>query len=679
MKNTSTKRKRHSGFLIAFLALALAFLAVALGTIGTDRSTGNFYELQYQTAADAKEPNVIFKLSAPKDEDGNTLTVRLSQVYLNVGTIYSDNAAVTLRMNRASTATSTSFSSSKSVTIADPSRTELPDGAVAGGDFNWIAPFDTTSWSGTNLTTYPYYKLAVYASSSSSKIANVLISEVVFEGEVYEDGEGTGEYVLIPAEISPNSELPYDESKGETQEDAYNKACALVDSQYIPTLSQSSFFRYGKEEAEMLSTVAEVRIGATYVSGDVYYGNTAYNSLGLDLLALSTLIFGVSPFSMRFFSVLASFGVLIVGFFLVKRLAKSEKAALVFAVLYALCGLSMSFAHLGTPLMIGVFFLVSALSCCHKFYAEGMKKASSSAAVPLVGAGILSALAVLVNGAFLIPVIGVAGLFAAGMVRQQKARRHYLDLAIAEAEAEEETAAEVPEEERTVSEGRKKVAAVLSEYRYKNAVAALSFAGAFLAGLFVLSLVLMLPASYAYVKLFHDPSAQIGILLLGWKAFAGGFTAGASGAFSPFLRTFIGTGEQYAVTAAVVNPVALIAALFGIVFAVYRIISLIAGKNFGRETRVQLRTLAVPLAGVVLSLITASFAGAAFVFAAYCFAFVLAAVGLKTLGESGDKGRLAVKIILIAGLALLILCFLLFGVFTFSIPLPQSFIAQFAA
>ncbi len=670
MGKTSAKWKQLSRYFRAFLFVALAFLVVGVGTLGTAQSAGKGYELQYQTSDDAKTPCLIFHITPPKDKEGNNITVRLTQVYLNLGAIYSKEGAVTLTMNRSSSATSSSFTSSKSATLADATRCELAEGQKDADLFNWIAPFDASAWSNVNVTSYPYYKLAVSTNSSSTtKKANVLINEVVFVGEGYEDGELNGKRYLLPAEIDSHSTLPYDAAKGEDIEDAVKKASAVLDSPKIPSTAQSSFFRFGKEEQSVMSALAEMHMGTTYVEGDVYYGETAYNALGLDLCALGTLIFGMSPFGLRFFPMLAAFGLLLVGYFFVRRLFRSDKAAFVFAVLFALCGASFSLAHLGTPLMIGLFFLLASLSACHKFYAEGMEKGSASSALPLLASGISGALAICVNGAFVLPVLGVVALFVAGMVRQQKARRYYLDKAIAEAETagEEDVAA------------KENVATVVNEYRYKNTVAPVVFGVSLLFGAFFLSLLFMLPASFAYVKLFYSPSSAVSIFTLGRKAFAAGFAGSSSAVWSPVFRTFVGSGERFAVTASVVNPVALIAALFGIAFALYRIVRLLcrAGKDFGKEERAEMRSLVIPLVGLVLSLITASFAGGAlaFVFAAYLFAFALAAGGVKTLDKT--LGEKKTKIILIVALALLAVCFVLFAVFTFSVPLPASFVGKF--
>ena len=186
--------------------------------------------------------------------------------------------------------------------------------------------------------------------------------------------------------------------------------------------------------------------------------------------------------------------------FVLRQYAGSDKAGMIFAILFGLAGMTLSFGGLGTPLMIGVFFLLASVNLCHRFYARGMKNAGFVSALPLILSGLSAACAVCVHGAFVIPVIGVALLFAAGMVRQYRARRYYLDKAIAAAETEESASAQA-EEKETPSPAKRMVAEVVSEYRYKNAAAIASFAASFVIGALVIALLAILPSYFAYVKL----------------------------------------------------------------------------------------------------------------------------------------------------------------------------------
>lgn len=681
MKKITQQWKNLSVFFRIFLLITLLFFAVGLGTVGSVQSTGKGFVLQSKQGADSEEPRVVFELHLPEGvESASNIAVR--EVYLNVGAIYSDVAAAKLTLGRSGNASSKNYSTVRVENGTSSGGTELllanrfaaqPDEGeytVRDVEFNWIkAPFcfDTNSTSYT-LNNYSFYSLTV-------KNCNILINEIVFVGEELKDKESTGKFYALEATVCEYSVLPFDTAAGETKEDAFEKAAALVDSPCIPTLAQSSFFRYTEDELYSLLTVSEMRMGGSYLEGSVYRGDTVYNSLGVSMLTLGTLIFGMSPFGLRFFSMLASFGVLVFGFFLVQKLFRSDKAGLIFAVLYALCGLSVSLAHIGTPLMIGLFFLVASLQLCHKFYADGMKKVNFAGILPLVLSGLFSALAVCVNGLFVIPVAGIVGLFVAGMFRQQTARRYRLDKAIEEYEAEAGASGEKSE---PALAKKKEAVAVAEEYRIKNLTAPFAFGAALLLGLFVLSALLMLPASFAYVKVYDNPaSPKYNIFQLAWKAFAGGFTGkNAANDFALFYTAYKGAS----VFGICINAVAALIGLFGLGFAIYRFVMLMKNKTFEKDERAELRAIVILAAGLLLSLVAtvvAAFSGGAygFLLLGCVFAFALAAGNTEKL-ITDEKTKKWAKIVMWVVFGLLCACFALFAAFTFSIPLPAALMTK---
>lgn len=665
MKNFTQKWRKATGFSFAFFLIALLFLLAGFSTLGNVRSLGKSYELQAKTSGDAKEPCIVFRLNAPKtkNEEGKEeeMNVRISNVYLNIGTVYSTAENAELRIARGYS--TSSFSSNLDAKIKNISRKAVPDdkedeNVTTDASFNWVAPFTLTNTWKAKPSSYPYVKL-------TARNSNVLINEIVFVAEVYDkDDAATGKYVVLPAEVHESSVLP--------SEDGLKQAAAVVDKQYMPSFAQSSFFRFGEDEARTLMTVSEIRRGALFVEGDVYDGDETQNSLGLCLATLGTLIFGTSPFGLRFFSMLASFGVLVVGYFLVRRLFKSEKAALVFSVLYALAGLSMSLAHFGAPVILGLFFLLGALSIVYRYYENGMKKASPVHALPLAGAGILGALSILANGAFVVPLAGVVALFVAGAVKEHRKGRAALDGAIALAEAEEAAAPEKETESKALA--MQNVRKALGDYRYKTSAAAGVFGCTLLVGAFVLSLLLAIPVSYAVIKLYSVPSGTgLNPFTVAWHLFANGFGGSAGANFALCTRLFTGTGSMHALTVAVINPAAFVAALFGIAVAIYRIVAVV---RRGLGTGELLRTV-TPLAALVLCVVTATFAsgGIAFVLGAYVFAFALAGGGAEALAAENAKAAKGVKIAEFVALALLVAFFALYAVFTFSIPLTEGAMA----
>ena len=686
----NSKPKKLSFFTLAFLILAVIFLAIGMGTLGSVQGVGKSYELLSKDANN-NEFAVIFQLNniekTKKDKTKETVKLRLREVYLNVAVIYSDlgtDAEIVLNRGSKSQADggstfSTGSSYRYTATLANLRPASVEEGktstAIPDAVGNWIAPFtgkfaDSSSYDSD--ATYRYYKL-------TATNYNLLINEVVFVGEVLNGSEGTGEMRVIPATVYKATMLP-----NETTERAIKRAGVLLDAQRMPNTAQSSFNRLGGDELYTMMSVAEMRTGNTYNEKNIYHGDKIYNSFGTSLVAFGTVIFGMSPFGLRFFPMLASFGVLVVGFFLAKSLFKSDKAGFAFALVYALCNFSFGLGHLGTPLMIGVFFFLASFYACWLFFENGMNRGGFKDSVPLILSGLCGAAAICTNGAFLIPVAGVVGLFVAGLVRRIKEGRAELDAAIALAEEEEaapgkaEPVAEAAEERPLT--GKEKVVKVLGENRRKTAVASASFFTSLVLGGLILSLLFLIPVYFTAVKLFDNPaSPSVNVFSLMANLFAGGFTGANPLSSSSFTALgyalFRGTGELYAFTNIFMNPVAMLIGLAGIAFFGYRIAEVCKSKG----SVLELVNVIVPFAGMILCLVVSFFAkGAlAFALAAYCCAFLLAAGGVKEITEKEGKAGKVAKIIWITAIALLGVCFLLSAVFTFSIPLPAAFVSKF--
>ncbi len=723
MRKTNGKLKKLSPFIIAFIALALVFLAVGLGTLGSFRTRGESYEFNgpVYTAGEAQTSTVTFRLDPSIKEtytDSNgkqqtrTIYLNIDDIYVYTEAIYSDpgrSAGIKIRYSSSADSSSpTTLGTMLLENIFTGENDIQPDEKgklIKATDvlYRWTAPLGDVirgASSRVYLQTYQYWHL-------SAESANIRIEEVVFVGSP-RSGESNCTQYVVPAAISKATPV-----KGQTTNEAVTAAQALLDGEIntqaqayktamgdssvkekpalpdLPVNGVSSFDTFTKSEIYSLLTIAEKGNGNRYsvnAAGEdprVYTVESVYNTLGMDLLALGTDMFGVTPFGLRFFPMLFSFGLLIVGFLFVLQLTGSDRAAFVFSLLYVFCDLAFSLGHLGTPLTAGLFFVALSLLLVHKFYRSGMKKANLLSALPLLFGGLSGAAAICVNGAMLIPVLGIVGLFVAGMVRQQKARRYYLDAAIEEYESEEAHAVTETAEETDApaepSAAKKKVLNVVSEYRTKNVSAVLGFAASLILGAFILSLLCMIPVYYPLLKMYDNPAApSMSIFTLGWKAFAGGF-AGVNelgnmpSQWSLFLTLFKGTGSVYAVTGVAVNAVAAVMALVGVGFAVYRIVC--AVKTDGKA---ELRRTVVPLAGLVISLICAAFADTlGFIFLAYVFGFVLAAQAVDFAMNLPAKAGKVAKIVTIVALVLLVLCFALFAAFTFSIPLPASLMGKF--
>lgn len=657
--------KKLSVYAKAFLLIAAAFLILGIGTLGSAQSVGKGYELPAPQSSDAKDPCIIYTLSAPDNYSRSDL--KITAVYINVGAIYTEiGSTATLRLYRS--ASSTAFSAYIDLVVANGYESVAEGSsatAVENSNYNWVA-FPVPA-AGYSLSSYYNYKLV-------ARTCNVLINEIVFVGVEKNLDESEQKPILIPATVNANSVVYDRETDSFSSAAAIEQASKTIDAQHIPSLAQSSFFCFGEEEAFTLRSISEMYMGSGYYSADVYSGDRVYNSLGTIILAFGTLIFGMSPFGLRFFPMLASFGILLLGFFFVKKLTKSEKAGLIFAVIYALCGLSFSLGHFGSPLMIGVFFLFASLYLCYGFFENGIKKAKFSGALPVVGSAILSAAAICVNGAFIIPVLGIVALFIAGVIRQKRKTQAVLDAALEEAEIAQSNADEESAEAEQIVSSKQKVADVLNEYSYKNKIAISMFTAFLVLGTVLISMLGVLPMYFTYLKLFADPTATVNVLSLIWQAFAGGFTgvnatAATQSAYSLWYTLYQGSGAQYAVTAAGILP-AIAAVLIGLCGIVFTVVLLV--KNIKAKTWKYTGAAIALLIGIVICLIMATFTkcALAFLFGGCVLSFLCAAF-VSHSDCDGECKKL--KIIKAVCGVVLALCFLLFAVFTFSIPLSSGF------
>ena len=695
MANKQSKKKSLATRII--LIVALVFLVIGMSTLGSFYSAGDAYELKTQGNS-AETPTVIFRLTNPSttDEHGHSATqyLRLKHIYVNIGAAYIAEGETTTIRAEVAASTTGSVSNSRRFDYTFGNFVSATDEAQEDGEeypnvyYSWqdMVPADSDGWS---ISSYRYVRL-------TARDANVLLNEVVFVGEVMassaSNAEGTGEIVVIPATIESATPL-----MGETEEEAAARAAALLDSQVMPSLNSFRMNKLSDEETLSMMTIREMYTGAEYGEGNIYTGERVYGSVGEEILALGTLIFGMSSFGLRFFPMLAAAGALVCGAFLARRIAKKDAAGIIFAVLFALACAPLALGGLGTPLMIGVFFFLLSVNSCHYFYANGMRTEKFTSALPLLVSGLAGALAILTHGAYLVPMVGVVALFACGMVRMRRARRVYLDKAIAEVEAEETAPAEpaeapapsapAPEEDArpALSSARRKVAAVAAEYRNKTSIALVTFLGALVVGAFVLGLILATPMYFTWLKLFDNPaSPSMNIIALAATAFAGGFTGVNPGGMGSSAWNVVYSisrvnGEAYsALYASVINFAALIAVLFAVVSAVVHLVMLCRTKEWGREERAAIRGIVVPAVGIILALVTAIFAKDAvqFVLLAYIFAFVLAAAEAVKLMQT-SKAKL-VRILCWVELALLVVMFVLLFVFTTGLPVASGLLTAIA-
>ncbi len=685
--------KRMSGWLRGFLILALAFLAVGLGTLGSTTSTGKGYVLPAQKDTDDKQPCILLSVTLPEELSGkDATTFCFTSVYFNLGAIYAESGKPgAIRLSRGSTESSSFYNYNdvyfENFYAESASEEESSSNIVLQKDalYNWVE-FKFAKPEEMVFSSYRYWKLTIPGDKGTG--CDVLINEIAFVVQ-----EKDADNQLLPERYALNASVIFKDdlsrtllppASGETYQQAAERANAIVDSPCVPSSAQSSFNRYTQEEIYTLMTINEMRQGDNLASGiyryqhdgkTYYHADTVYNSLGTDLVALGVGMFGMSPFGLRFMPFLASFGVLVFGYLFVRKLAGSDKAGFIFALLYTLCGAGFSLGHLGTPLMIGLCFFTAALYFTFRFFKDGMKKPNFLSAVPALCGGLFGAAAICVNGAFVIPTVFLVGLFAAGVVRQYRKTRAALDAAIDEVEAYESVPH--PEDGEKVSEPRKKLGAALNAHRIGVALPCAVFFALLVIGTFLISMLSYLPLHQTYVRLYDDPlSPTKNVFYFMWRAFAGGFIgenflASSQSVWNFFYVLFRGTGEVAAITAtgSLVAIAALVAGIAGVVLALIRLARSTEGTEEGRPSFTsELAVTLTLMLGFVLSLVTAFIAkgGLAFMLLAYLFLFAFAARS-ASVKEEGKLGT-AVKVLSWVCLAALIVVFAVFAVVTFSIP-----------
>ena len=211
-----------------------------------------------------------------------------------------------------------------------------------------------------------------------------------------------------------------------------------------------------------------------------------------------------------------------------------------------------------------------------------------------------------------------------------------------------------------------------------NSAPVMFFVGLVL-GTFLLALLGMLPAYFTYVKFYDDPAAPtMNVFALAWKTFANGFAgSNAYGAGTPwniFRTVYSGTNYMHAVTMIALNPVALAAGAAGLAYGIYRLIILLGVKERDKVWRAEMRRVCILLCGLAVTLVAALTVRecAPFVLLLYLFYFLLA----SCLFGASFEGKLAtpMKVVNVVGFVLLVLGFAALAVFTFSIPLPATFL-----
>ncbi len=162
--------------------------------------------------------------------------------------------------------------------------------------------------------------------------------------------------------------------------------------------------------------------------GSIAYIDRETNPLGAYILALGTL-FGYNAFGIRLMPYIFSILTIIALFYLGKTMFNSNGKGLLLSFIYAISGIALGLATVGSTLSISTFFIVMALTFMFKFYKRGISSITNKGYSNVILSGIMFALAVAIKGTAVFSIAPILTIFAFGMNRQYNAYKYRLKMA----------------------------------------------------------------------------------------------------------------------------------------------------------------------------------------------------------------------------------------------------------
>lgn len=603
-----------SKFARAAFLVVLVFLIAGLCTIGSVSSTGRAYRA-------FPEQEAVFYLDY---QGGN----RLDEIWINVGSVYTEiGEDATLTMNYATVPSS----SASSISWTGTSRlgdfvfgniySASGDG-FSGANYNWVRVADLANEeAGTSAPSTSYSLIRIRTEEE------MLINEVAFI-----DTEGN----RIPAYVTVEdvSEAYGNWSSRTALRDAIrNNPDDLVyasDSRFMPRQGDSVRSRFTEDEMYSLMQIDNVFLGGQVFEGSVYNIDSDSGPLSVLILSLGVLIFGVSPFGLRFMPLLFTAALVALAYFFGKDVFKSDAFGLLFAALFASGGLALTVGRLGLSLSVSAFFVVLSFFFMYKFYARGVSSERPvHTGLSVLFSGLAFAFAFAVDPKMLFAGLAVLALFILGAVRHHRAvayEKRKLRKAMSDANAVAETEAEMQE---NLDRYERDEAALTAESGYRTKLIYAFFFVSFIVGTVLAVMLSSLASYYSYVRFYEaDPeNPALGVLNLIGRAVADCFTVGnmtsytaanASNAFGWLIglkgATLLSAseGNRYLALNVQMNPLMTLTALLGLLFmTVYAVLYAATGGKKGAYASKYapriMRVYAVFALGLLASLLSFAF------------------------------------------------------------------------
>ncbi len=641
--------KKKFGFGGALIVLLLAFFFAQVFALTSFKSTGK--SLEY-----TQGKTVIYDVSFKEDGE------RLDAVYIKVGSIYNSYGSdVSLTVKYSTSKTSSSFTTfAPAVTLGNVFSSK--DG-LNGANYNWIA-------YGENRAAEHKKDIARISFTATH---NLELCEIV----AFSDRGN-------PVTLAVNSASAFKDAAKNT-----------LDKQNSFVGSGAARYNFTQEEAYALTSAHTMLGGREFYENSKYNLNGDYNYLATLVVSPFISVFGPSTFALRLPSILASTAMLAAVYLLTYSLLKKQKYAFMTASLFAIGGLATTVGTMGAPYALVACAVVYSAYFMHRFYTKGISSvAPIKGGLNVLFSGMFIAFAAAMDGAAVIPALGIIALFVLGMVRQNKAKA----LALAKVGGVE-IADETDTGETIATETLKKTAKVKADYAYKNRIAVgFMCIGALLFGFFLL----LLSGVFAYsagVKIYDEiGNQQLGFLTIVWRALLGScknsnvteFTAANAvnvfAWFIPFKAATVYDGVSaatngYLAQSVWLNPVVCVASLSALIFSVVKVSGDIVLKKSDKESLRLRRTFFILLGGLALTMISASVKGNVSMLSSYAFsAFYIAFVPLAVFGLEGKGARIGkckTNVVELVYYALLTLAFFAFvlsiaGAYGFSVTTPVS-------
>ena len=617
--------KKITAYTWAFILVLVAFFTVGMFTLGSTKTTGKAMTV-------LKNETVYYEF-----EQNETVQA----VYVNVGAIHAElgtQATVTVK-----TSNSTSAPSSASWT-------------AFGQD---LKISNVTNDENANSMQYNWVCVAAGMSKSAYKVsftanAPLELNEIVV---VNKAGE------IVSMKGYPTG-TPYSIAELNSTLDKQDNFARFITEDGKVELNNGALENFAQEEGYYMSSVQNLLAGnAKYDANFTLDGN--FNYLATVLMTPAVAIFGNSVFALRLPAFIATCMMLVFAFFLVKELTKREQLAFYFSLVLMLGGLVTTVGRFGAPYVMVASAIVASAYFMYRFFAHGISRSNMlGGALNIFAAGLFGAVAISMDITALLPMAGIAVIYAFGLRRQKQA--HLL-------------AMEKAKDEKAMLREKN---AFATKTRLSYGFAVLSFG----VGTLVLMLFSAVLCYSAYVRAVN--STDVNFVAVLWKGIAASFRDNGVTSYTatnasvlawliPFRPAALFTGAVGAGEGAYVgwhvlpNMAVLVCAGAAFVVCTIKVIlDLVHKKNDKMALRMR-RAYAVLLGGMVLALIAGLVRGnvsalSGMLFHVFYLAFLPLAATLLPEGETTQE-----KVLINAGCITLIAIFAL--AFVLALPVMYGF------